>query len=91
MGPRVPTHIIFHQIPEEKHQIDNIDKVQESSADDSEILADGPPPADAAAAQVINEMEQVLGPQPSTSTSLDKPPQETIKEGPICEADQTLK
>ena len=42
VGPHVPTHIIFHQIPEEKHQIDKIDKVLESSADDSGILADGP-------------------------------------------------
>ena len=83
MGPHVPTHIIFHQIPEEKHQIDNINKVQESSADDSEILADGPPPADAAAAQVINEMEQVLGPQPSTSTSLDKPPKKPSRKVPF--------
>ena len=83
MGPRVPTHIIFHQIPEEKHHIDNIDKVQESSADDSEILADGPPPADAAAAQVINEMEQVLGPQLSTSTSLDKPPKKPSRKVPF--------
>ena len=88
MGPHVPTHIILRQIPEEMRQID---KVQETSTEDSGILADNPPPADAAAAQVIHEMEQVLGPQPSTSTSLEKPPKKPFKEGPICEADQTLK
>ena len=83
VGPRVPTQIIFHQIPEEKCQFDNSNKVQESSADNLEILADGPPPADAAAAQVINGMEQVLGPQPSTSTSLDKPSKKPSRKVPF--------
>ena len=82
-GPRVPTHIIFHQIPEEKRQIDKIDKVQERSADYSGVLADGPPPADAAAAQAIHEIEQVLDPQPSTSTSSEKPPNKLSKKVPF--------
>ena len=59
MGPRVPTQIILCQIPEEERQIEN---VQENSAEDSGTLADDPSPADAAAAQVIHELEQVLGP-----------------------------
>ena len=71
VGPRVPTQIILHQIPEERRQID---KVRENSAEDSVILADDPPPTYAAAAQVIHELEQVLSPQPSTSTSLENPP-----------------
>ena len=80
VGPCVPTHIIFHEIPEEKHQID---KVQENSVKDSSILANGPPPDDAAAAQAIHEMEQVLGPQPSTSTSLEKPPRKPSRKDPF--------
>ena len=63
--------------------MDKIDKVQESSVDDSGILADGPPPADAAAAQAIHEMEQVLSPQPSTSTSLEKPPKKPSRKVPF--------
>ena len=81
VGPHAPTHIIFHQIPEEKRQI--IDKVQERSADDSSVLADGPPPANAAAAQAIHEIEQVLDPQPSTSNSLEKPPNKLSKKVPF--------
>ena len=69
MGPRVPTQIILCQIPEEKRQIE---KVQENSAEDSSTLADDPAPANAAAAQAIHELEQVLGPQTSTSSSLEK-------------------
>ena len=80
MGPRVPTHIILHQIPEERQKID---KVRDNSAEDSGILADDPPPADAAAAQVIHELEQVLGPQPSTSTSPEKPPKTPSRKNPI--------
>ena len=80
MGPRVPTHIILHQIPEEKRQIN---KVRENSAEDSGILADDPPPANAAAAQAIHEMEQVLGSQPSTSTSLEKPPKKPSRKDPF--------
>ena len=88
MGPRVPTHIILCQIPEEKRQIDQVRKDWE---EDSGILADDPPPADTAAAQVISEMDKVLGPEPSTSSNVEKFPCETIKEEPNCEADQTVK
>ena len=80
VGPHVPMHIILRQIPEERRQID---KVQENSAEDSGILADDPPPADAAAAQAIHEMEQVLGPQPSTSTSLEKTPKKPSRKNPF--------
>ena len=72
--------IILCQIPEERQQID---KVQENLADNSSILADDPPPADAAAAQVIHELEQVLSPQPSTSTSLEKPPKKPSRKNPF--------
>ena len=75
VSPHVPMHIVLRQIPEEKREID---KVRKNKAGDSGTLADDPPPADAAAAQVTNEMDQVLGPQPSTSsdgkTSSSKPP-----------------
>ena len=54
--------------------VSRLEKVRENLAEDSGILADNPPPANAAAAQAIHELEQVLGPQPSTSTSLEKPP-----------------
>ena len=59
-------HIVLRQIPEEKREID---KVRKNKAGDSGTLADNPPPAEAAAAQVMHEMEQVLGPQPSTKYS----------------------
>ena len=59
--------IILHQIPKERQQIDN---VWENSAQDSGTLADNPPPTEAAAVEAIHELEQVLSPQPSTSTSL---------------------
>ena len=68
VGPRVPTQIILCQIPEERQQIE---KSQENLAEDSDTLADNPPPADAAAAQAIHELEQVLGPQPSTSSYVE--------------------
>ena len=80
VGPRVPTHIILRQSSEEKRQID---KVRKNSAGDSGILADDPPPADAAAAQVIHEMEQVLGPQPSTSSDVEKSPTKPPRKNPI--------
>ena len=80
VGPHVPTQIILCQIPEERLQID---KVWENSAEDSGILADDPPPADAAAAQAIHELEQVLSPQPSTSTSLEKPPKKPSRKNPF--------
>ena len=80
VGPRVPMQIILRQIPEERRQID---KVRENSAEDSGILADDPPPADAAAAQAIHELEQVLSPQPSTSTSLEKPPKKPSRKNPF--------
>ena len=83
MGPCVPNHIIFHQIPEEKRQIDNIDNVQENSAEDSDTLADAPPPADAAAAQAIHGLEQALSPQPSTSSYIEKSPKTLSRKNPI--------
>ena len=80
MGPRVPTQIILHKIPEERREIE---KAQENSAEDFDILVDDPPPADAAAAQAIHVLEQVLGPQPSTSTSLEKSPKKPSRKDPI--------
>ena len=80
MGPRVPTHIILRQISEEKQRIDNVRK---NSAEDSGILADDPPPADAAASQVIPEMEQVLGPKPSTSSNVEKSNTKPSRKNPI--------
>ena len=80
VGPRVPTHIILRQISEEKQQIDNVRK---NSAEDSGILADDPPPANAAAAQVIPEMEQVLGPKPSTSSNVEKSNTKPSRKNPI--------
>ena len=80
VGPRVPTHIILCQILEEKRQID---QVRKNSAEDSGILADDPPPADAAAAQVIPEMEQVLGPEPSTSSNVEKSPTKPSRKNPL--------
>ena len=80
VGHRVPTQIVLRQIPEERRQID---EVRENLAEDSGILADDPPPADAAAAQVIHELEQVLCPQPSTSTSLEKPPKKPSRKNPF--------
>ena len=79
VGPCVPTQIILRQIPEERRQID---KVRENSAEDSGILADDPPPADATAAQAIHELEQVLSPQPSTSTS-KKTPKKPSRKNPV--------
>ena len=75
VGPRAPM-----QIGRQRRQIE---KVQENSAEESGILADDPPPADAAAAQVIHGLEQVLGPQPSTSTSPEKPPKKESRKNPI--------
>ena len=80
MGPHVPTQIILRQIPEERWQIE---KIWENLAEDSGILADDPPPANAAAAQVIHELEQVLDPQPSTSTSLEKPTKKPSMKNPF--------
>ena len=80
MGPCVPKHIILCQIPEEKRQID---QVRKNSAEDSGILADDPPPANTAAAQVIPEMEQVLGPEPSTSSNVEKSPTKPSRKNPI--------
>ena len=80
VGPRVPTQIILCQIPEERRQIK---KVQENSAEDSNTLADNPPPADAAATQVIHELEQVLSPQPSTSSYVEKSPKTPSRKNPI--------
>ena len=80
VGPRVPTQIILCQIPEERRQIE---KVQENSAEDSDTLADNPPPVDAAAAQAIHELEEVLGPQPSTSNYEEKSPTKPSRKNPI--------
>ena len=80
MGPHIPTHIILRQIPKEKRQID---KVRKNSVEDSGNLADDPPPADTAAAQVIPEMEQVLGPEPSTSSNVEKSPAKPSRKNPI--------
>ena len=80
MGPRIPTHIIIRQISEEKQQIDN---VQKDSEEDSGILADNPPPADAAAAQVISKMKEVLGPVPSTSGNVEKSPAKSSRKNPV--------
>ena len=88
MGPCVPMHIILHQIPEEKRQID---QVRKDSEEDSGILADDPPPADTAAAQVISEMKEVLGPRAIHQRQCRKIPRKIIKEEPNCEADQTVK
>ena len=65
VGPHVPMHIDLRQISKETREINNVGK---NKAGDSGTLADDPPPAKAAAAQVMHEMEQVLGPQPSTSS-----------------------
>ena len=81
VGPRVPTHIILHQIPEEKNIIDN--KVHKNSAGDSGILADDPTPANTAPAQVIPEMEQILDPVPSTSSNVGKSPMKPSRKNPI--------
>ena len=80
VGPRVPPQIILCQIPEERRQID---KVRENLVEDSGILADDPPPTNAAAAQVIHELEHVLSPQPSTSTSLEKHPKKPSRKNPF--------
>ena len=79
-APGSQRQIILRQIPKERQQID---KVRENLAEDSGILADDPPPADAAAAQAIHELEQVLGPQPSTSTSLEKSPKKPSRKNPF--------
>ena len=80
MGPRIPTHIILRQISEEKRQID---QVQKDSEEDSGILADDPPPADTAAAQVISKMKEVLGPEPSTRGNVEKSPAKPSRKNPI--------
>ena len=72
--------VILHQIPEERRQIN---KVRENMAEDSGILADDPPPTDAAAAQAIHELEHVLSPQPSTSASLEKTPKKPSRKNPF--------
>ena len=73
VGPWVPMQIILHQLPEERRQMEK----------DSGILADDPPPTVAAAAQVIHELEQVLTPQPSTSTSVEKPTKKPSRKNPF--------
>ena len=80
MGPCVPTQIILRQIPEERRQIE---KAWENSVEDSGILANDPPPVNATAAQAINELERVLSPQPSTSTSLENTPKKPSRKNPI--------
>ena len=80
VGPHVPTHIILRQIPEERQKFN---KVWKNWAEDSSILADDPPPADAAATQVTHEMEQVLGPQPSTSSNVENSPTKPPRKNPI--------
>ena len=71
---------VLRQIPEEKREID---KVRKNKAGDSGTLADNPPPAEAAAAQVMHEMEQVLGPQPSTSSDGEKSSSKPQRKNPI--------
>ena len=84
VGPHVPTQIVLHQLTEERQQInEDRENLVEAPSTNSGILADAPPPADAAAAQVINELEQVLCPLPSTSTSLEKPPKKPSKKNPF--------
>ena len=73
-------HIILRQIPEEKLQIN---QGRKNSAEDSDILADDPPPANKAPAQVIPEMEQILGPKPSTSSNEEKSPMKPSRKNPI--------
>ena len=80
LDPRVPMHIVLRQIPEETREIDNVRK---NKAGDSGTLADDPPPAEAAAAQVMHEMEQVLGPQPSTSSDGEKSSSKPPRKNPI--------
>ena len=72
--------IILCQIPEERWQLE---KVQENSAEDSDTLADDPPPADAAATQAIHELEQVLSSKPSTSSYVEKSPKTPSRKNPI--------
>ena len=63
VGPHVPTQIVLRQPAEEKRQIDeDRENLAEAPSTHSGVLAEAPPPADAAAAQVINELEQVLCP-----------------------------
>ena len=84
VGYRVPTQIVLRQLTKERRQIDkDQENLAEAPSTDSGILADTPPPADAAAAQVINELEQVLCPLPSTSTSLEKPPKKPSRKNPF--------
>ena len=73
-------HIVLRQIPEEKQEID---KIRKNKAGDSGTLADDPPPANTAAARVIHEMEQVLGPQPSTSSDIEKSSLKPPRKNPI--------
>ena len=84
VGPHVPTQIVLCQLTEERRQINkDRENLAEAPSTNSGILADAPPPVDAAAAQVINELEQVLCPPPSTSTSLEKPPNKPSRKNPF--------
>ena len=84
VGPSAPTQIVLHQLTEERQQIDeDQENLVEAPSTDSGILADAPPPAAVAAAQVINELKQVLCPLPSTSTSLEKPPKKPSRKNPF--------
>ena len=80
VGPLVPMHIVLRRIPEEKREID---RVQKNKAGDSGTLADDPPPAQAAAAHEIHEMDQVLGPQPSTSSDGEKSSSKPPRKNPL--------
>ena len=79
VGPNV-LMVVLRQIPEETREIDNVRK---NKAGDSGTLADDPPPAEAAAAQVMHEMEQVLGPQASTSSDGEKSSSKPPRKNPI--------
>ena len=84
IGPLVQTQIGLRQLTEEGQQIDeDWENLVEAPSTQSGILADAPPPANAAAAQVINELEQVLCPLPSTSTSLEKTPKKPSRKNPF--------
>ena len=84
VDPRVPTPIVLCQLTKERRQSDeDWENLAEAPSTHSGILADAPPPANAAAAQVINELEQVLCPLPSTSTSLEKPPKKPSRKNPF--------
>ena len=94
VGPRVPTHIIFHQIPEEKRQIDKIDKVRESSGKFGGWFwyFGWWPLTSWCSSSPGNPWDGTSSRPPAIHQHfLRKTPQETIQEGPICEAGQTLK